>query len=152
MSRYSPCIVTSGQPGHGHVTIQLIVSRQRGIGYGRWLCRDTTQPGLQHDHASARHKAKIRRLACNTVGHRAATQPGHGHDTAQRVACACNLSALRAAWAHCARLGRTYACSQGQWVCTCAPNPVLDTVHYFSNCLDHCSWTLFTRFFKKIKI
>ena len=51
------------------------------------------------------------------------------HDTKPNARCVCGLGAVRAQW----------ACSLVCWVCTCAPNPVLDLVHYFSHCLDHCS-------------
>ena len=42
------------------------------------------------------------------------------------------VRAVRAAWVQ-------WACSLGSGCAPGAPNPVLDSVHCFSHCLDHCS-------------
>ena len=49
---------------------------------------------------------------------------------------------------HCAR------CVRATWVvgCAhCAPNPVLIQCIVYSNCLDHCSWTLFMKTVHRVK-
>ena len=66
---------------------------------------------LRHDREGATPRSRVR------------------HDTAQREPRHC---AVRVAWVQWARsLGSR--CAPG------APNPVLDSVHCFSHCLDHCS-------------
>ena len=82
VSRYSICIVTSGPLAEAcHDTINCIVTRGQRR-YGRWLCCDTTQPGLRYDKRQAcdtrrgtRHRATIRpATGCDTAGAR----PRHG--------------------------------------------------------------------------
>ena len=66
---------------------------------------------LRHDREGATTRSRVR------------------HDTAQRAP---RHSVVRAAWAQ-------WACNLGLGCAPSAPNPVLDSVHFFSHCLDHCS-------------
>ena len=144
------CIVTEarGWPLEGCVTIQSLyrdkraslaagvsrynrLYRDRGaeawpLGVSRYnaatrssLCCDTT--------GQARNTA---RHACDTVSHKLR----HGRCWACNTAhCAPRHGAVRA------QPGRTVRAARVRWVCTSAPNPVLDSMHCFSHCLDQCS-------------
>ena len=111
-------------------------------------CCDTASHRLQHAHGLGAGCVVIQ-LATRQA--RLATQPG-STTTWQGMACdtapcAPRYSPLRAttqrsartAWAQCAQPGSTMRAARVRWVCTCTPNPVLESVHCFSQCLDHCS-------------
>ena len=90
------------------------------------MARDTAGRALQHGQAcavtrSARPTTRPRHGRPQATI-RPGTGPRHGRDTA-------GLGVVRTAW----------ACNLGSGFALGAPNPVLDSVHCFSHCLDHCS-------------
>ena len=85
--------------------------------------RHDTTLGLRY----ARHSARL----CVSIG--PATRPVLGHDTAPLRA------TIRRSERCLGAVREACACSLGSGCAPGAPNPVLDSVHCFSHCLDHCS-------------
>ena len=153
------CIVTEarGWPLGGCVTIQSLYRDRRAV----WLARVSRYNRLYRDRRKAwplgvsRYNAETRLgLCCDTAEEPATwgaaartcvqrhdrgllqhdregamTRSRVHHDTAQRAPRHGAVHAPWAQWAHSLGSG----CAPG------APNPVLDSVHCFSHCLDHCS-------------
>ena len=141
MSRYNRLYRDRNVDWLGRVAIQIVLRLGCGSRHsarlGHWACRETG-----HDTAGRRT------TRCDTPATRPVLGLQHGQpqpcDTAP---CTPRHGAMRARpgrsarnlGAPCAQPGRTMRAAMVHWVCTCAPNPVLDSVHCFSHCLDHCS-------------
>ena len=135
-----------------HDTIDCIVTL--GQWYGRWLCRDTTQPGLRYGQEELRY---ARHSACRGARYRATTQPpvpatrSRGtRDTAPGQACdttrpGCDTvgagprhGAVHVPWAHHAR-------SQGQ-LCV----HIVHLTYFWTQCTVSVTvWTTVHKFFRK---
>ena len=120
-------------------TKSCIVTRRR---YGRWLSRDTTQPGLRYDAGQGlvlRYKPCIVTgvLRHSTTAHTCVRRHGRAcaatrlAKPATRRHCAPRHGVVRAAEEQCTQAGPTMRTAMFGWVCTSAPNPVLDSVHCF---------------------
>ena len=128
--------MTSGQPGVGvsRYNYCIVTGEQKAwpLAMSRY---NTTRAAIRQ--AIGLLYAQGRAAQGHDTAAMPATRPGHGHDMAQRTACARDLSSLRAPWAHHAR-------SQGQlcvhivhltyfWTRCTVSVTIWDTVH------EHCS-------------
>ena len=157
-SRYSKLYCDTGPGRHGLGARQgRIVARHDTA---QWGC-DTASPRARHGRPARRgerQRAHVlvqpqlchdtifvsrrgRRPLCRDTTAAHATRPGALRQNpmcATTRRCARDLGAVRAqpGFLGCAHY---------------VPNPILTQCTVYSYCLDHCSWTLFTGFFKKIK-
>ena len=145
------------------------------------MCRDTLQPGTAIrrsapcDTAQWRYDTRdnvrswpwcwvCRDIGCDTAGQACDTAMKRPATPTTKPVLGLRHGALRAttrrsasaAWAQCAWPRRTVRAARVCWVCLCAPNPVLDSVHCFESLFrplfmntvyEHCSQD----FSKKIK-
>ena len=116
----------------GRVTIQTLYR-----GWGRLLYRNmaaiqaATQSRVRHDTAlgvaicAAQHARE--RTAQSTRARGDTAEEGLRHGTLR----ATTRRSAHSTGAQCAQSGRTMREARVRWVCTCAPNQVLDSVHCF---------------------